>query len=197
MRNSATQRGAERKTQRGFTLIELLVVVLIIGLMAATVVLSVGATSGRDSELEKESERAFALMNYVREKAELQTHEFGLYCNDGSYEFLTFDPRKSLWRRVEEDDALRNRELPAGVRMRLFVEGRPVVLKSLAELQRETEAQREKREKERVPHVMIFSNGDLTPFQLVLEREGTTRSVTMASHDDGKIQLDELKEAPR
>ncbi len=80
--------------------------VLIIGLMAAGIVLSVGVT-GRDTELEQESERAFQLIKYAREKAELQTREYGLYCGDHDYQFVTFDPRKQIWRPVDEDDALR------------------------------------------------------------------------------------------
>jgi type II secretory pathway pseudopilin PulG len=104
-----------------------MVVVVIIGIMAAGIVISVGIT-GRDSVLEKESDRAFALIKYAREKAELQTREFGLYCGDHDYQFLTFDPRKNIWRPVDEDDSLRLRNLPEGLKLRLVVEGREVVL---------------------------------------------------------------------
>ena len=185
--NSATGARAHHHS-RGFTLIELLVVVLIIGITAVTVVLSVSIT-GRDAELEKESERLYALVNYAREKAELQTREFGLFCHDTDYEFLTYDARKSLWRSMDEDESLRLRELPPGLTLRLIVEGRPVVLKRRQE---ETKAidpkEQEKRDKDRVPHVMIFSNGDLTPFRLTVEREDAGRSIAMASNDQGKIE---------
>ncbi len=106
-----------------------MVVVLIVGLLAAVMVISVSIT-GRDSELEQEGQRAYSLVKCVREKAEMQTHEFGLYCGNGQYEFLTFDPRKLIWRSVEEDESLRLRELPQGLTLRLIVEGREVVLKS-------------------------------------------------------------------
>jgi general secretion pathway protein H len=193
-RNSAHRALA---TATGFTLIELLVVVLIIGITAATVVLSIGVT-GRDSELEKESERLNALMNYTREKAELQTREFGLYLHDNDYEFLTYDARKALWRSIDEDETLRLRELPPGLTLRLIVEGRPVVLKRAADEKKPTDKEAlEKYDKERIPHVMIFSNGDLTPFRLTVEREDAGRSISMASNDQGKIEAEPLQEPVR
>lgn len=178
----------------GFTLLELMVVVLIIGLLAAAMVLSVGVT-GQDQPLEKESERATALVRYVREKAEVETREFGLYLGEHEYEFLTFDPRKGLWRSVDEDEALRLRQLPEGLKLRLVVEGREVVLRSPDP--RKTEKQLEEEAKTRVPHVILYSNGDLTPFELTLEREEPVRSVTIASTDEGKIEAGKLIEGRR
>jgi len=175
----------------------MMVVVVLIGLIAAAIVLA-PSFSGRDAELEKEGERAFNLLNYVRDKAQLQTHEFGLFVNDTTYEFLTFDPRRQVWRGVDEDDVLRQRELPDGLKLRLVVEGRPVVLKTAQDQAREDQRKtKDQREKDRVPHVMLFSNGDLTPFQLTLEREGAGRSITVVSTDDGRIEQQDLKELPR
>jgi type II secretion system protein H len=170
-----------------------MVVVVIVGLIAAVMVISVGVV-GRDTELEKESERAFALVKYAREKAELQTREFGLYCGETSYEFLTFDPRKGIWRGVDEDDSLRLRELPEGLKLRLVVEGREVVLRGADTNTRKTEEQLEKELRERVPHIMIFSNGDLTPFRLTVERDSPIRSVTIASNEEGAIEAGTLIE---
>jgi general secretion pathway protein H len=183
---------AQRWDQRGFTLIELMVVVLIVGLLAAVMVVSVGIT-GRDSELEQEGQRAFSLMKYVREKAELQTREFGLYCGDGQYEFLTYDPRKLIWRSVDEDESLRLRELPEGLKLRLIVEGREIVLKG-PDTEQKTEEQLKKAEAERVPHVILYSNGDLTPFKLIVVRDQPVRSVSIASNDEGVLESGDVVE---
>ena len=192
--NTPTDR-RRRAAERGFTLIELMVVVLIIGLMAAGIVLSVSVT-GRDNELEKESDRALALIKYVREKAELQTREYGLYLGDHDYQFLTFDPRKQIWRPVDEDDALRARSLPEGLKLRLIVEGREVVLKAPDQKPKKkmTKEEEEKELKAFQPHVMLFSNGDLTSFSLTMERDEPARRVVISSNDKGEIEAGKLIE---
>ena len=170
-----------RRAACGFTLIEILVVVVIIGVLTAGIVLSVNIT-GRDRELEKESDRLLALFNYAREQAELQTREFGVMFQDDGYEFLTYDTRRDSWRSVFEDDALRARRLPDGLGFKLSVEARPVVLN------------RPKDAKDKTPQVMIFSNGDLTTFAATLEREGGMRSVTLTQDNKGQMVLQPLEE---
>jgi general secretion pathway protein H len=175
------------RSARGFTLIELLIVVVIIGVITAGAVLAVSVI-GQDRELETETERLAGLLNYAREQAELQTRELGLECTARGYEFLAFDPRRGMWVNVEEDDALRARELPEGLRMRLAIEAREVVLTK----------PKEKDEAKRQPHLMIFSNGDLTDFELTLEREGTDRKLILRADDQGKIRVPDPDErAPR
>ena len=158
----------------GFTLIEILVVVVIIGVVTAGMLLSVSLT-GRDHELEKESDRLLALFTYAREQAELQTREYGIMFQDDGYEFLSYDARTSAWRSVFEDDALGARKLPDGLGFKLNVEARPVVLK------------RPQDSKDKTPQVMIFSNGDLTSFAATLERDGGVRSVTVTEDDKGVV----------
>jgi general secretion pathway protein H len=159
----------------GFTLIEILVVVVIIGVLSAGLLLSVSLAGGRDRELEKESDRLFALLNYAREQSELQTREYGVIFQDDSYEFVAYDVHRTIWRSVFEDDALVLRKLPYGLDVKLKVETRPVVLK------KPTDA------KDKTPQVMIFSSGDLTQFEVTLEREGGIRSVTVGQDDKGNI----------
>jgi general secretion pathway protein H len=166
----------------GFTLIEILVVVAIIGMIAAAMVLAVSLT-GRDRELERESNRLYALFDYVREQAELQTREYGVLFKDDGYEFLTYDVRRGAWRDVTEDEALDTpRKLPDGLGVKLTVEARPVVLT------------RPKNAKDKSPQVMIFSNGDLTTFAATLERDGGVRSVTITQDDKGAVTLQPMVE---
>jgi general secretion pathway protein H len=168
----------------GFTLIEILVVVVIIAVVSAGLLLSVSLT-GRDRELEKESDRLRVLFNYAREQAELQTREYGVLFQEDGYEFLTYDVHRSAWRDVFEDDALGERKLPDGLGFTLKVEARPVVLK------------RPKDAKDKTPQVMIFSNGDLTSFEATLERDSGVRSVTVAPDDHGTIiQHDMVEQKP-
>jgi general secretion pathway protein H len=169
------------KALRGFTLIELLVVIVIIGVVSAGVLLAVTVT-GRDTQLETESRRLHALLTYAREQAELQTRELGLLCRDEGYAFVAFDPRTGSWSDIATDESLRTRELPKGLRLHLVIEGRPVVLRKPPDA------------KDLTPHVMIFSNGDVTPFELTLERVGEARSVTIASQEAGQFELGELQE---
>lgn len=201
----------------GFTLIEILVVVLIIGVISATVLLSVNLT-GRDQDLERESDRLLSLVNYAREQAELQTREYGVMFHDDGYQFLAYDARRGLWREVYEDESLRLRRLPAGLDFKLIVDARPVVLvptgdapvqsndprkqaktlKDVNELKDAVTAGRKLGDSTRdtakldeakkiVPQVTIFSNGDLTSFEATLEREGGVRSVTLAIDDKGAV----------
>jgi general secretion pathway protein H len=185
---SPTSRAAQRRraagaraAPSGFTLIEILVVLVIIGVITAGILLSVNIT-GRDRELEKESDRLLVLFNYAREQAELQTREYGVMFQDDGYEFLTYDPRRAAWRTVFEDDALAARHLPDGLGFTLSVEARPVVLA------------RPKDSKDKTPQVMIFSNGDLTTFAATLEREGGVRSVTLTQDEKGQVILRPLVE---
>jgi type II secretion system protein H len=117
----------QRRGELGFTLLELMVVVVIIGLVAAGAIISLGAT-GRDSQLEQERDRLTALIAYVRERGALLTLEYGIRCGQHGYRFVYYDNRTMQWMPETLDDTLRVRHLPAGLDLQLVIEGRQVVL---------------------------------------------------------------------
>lgn len=147
---------------------EIMVVIAIIGLITAvTMIAFVGNT--RDTELDQEAQKLEALFSYVREQAELQTRDYGFRVSDRNYSFVVFDPIANEWRAIDEDDALRERDFPEGIEPQVVVEGRTLVLDS-----------RKKEIEDFTPSVMIFSNGDISSFEVTLQREGNENSKELA-----------------
>jgi len=170
-------RSAACARSAGFTLIELMIVVFIIGLIAAAAVITFGGDR-RDTELDREAERLDALLDYVREQAELQTRDYGFRVNEKGYSFVVFDVIRNEWRTVDEDDALRERELPEGIVPQVVVDGRRIVLD---EQKKDIEDFR--------PVLNIFANGDLSSFEVLLRREGGTESARIYTDEQLAIQL--------
>ncbi|MFM8518129.1 MAG: type II secretion system minor pseudopilin GspH [Nevskiaceae bacterium] len=144
----------------GFTLIEMLVVITIIGLMIGGAVLALGVV-GRDRSLEEEANRLRAVLDYARDRAELETRHYGVRVTREGYAFAWFDPRAGVWRPAV-DDALRPRILPQGLAIEAWIEGRRIVL--------ETE-ESSKKDPDVAPQLGIDSSGEFTPFELLLRRD--------------------------
>ncbi len=85
---------------------------------------------------------------------------------------------------IDDDDALRARTLPDAVRLQLDVEGRQVMLASPQDEQKKKIAPADLQ-----PHVMIFSNGDLTSFRVTLQREGAPQTVTLLPDHQGRVKV--------
>lgn len=156
---------------RGFTLIEILVTMVIIGIMIVGITLAVGVAHG-DRPLETERDRILALADHLRDQAALQGREYGMRIFDGGYEFLAYDVRTALWGDFG-DDLLRARSLPEGLLLKLWIEGRPVVLP-------EAEVDPDQRR----PQVLLYSSGELNLFELELRRQGG-QGMRLQPADDG------------
>lgn len=205
---AATHRLPRRRASRGFTLLEILVVVVIVGIVLTGAILSLGAT-GKDRALEQERDRLAAIAAYVRERGAMLTLEYGLRCGQHGYRFTYYDNRALRWLPETVDDTLHPRRLPAGLRLRLMVEGREIVLDDSALTINPASTlpaggtlstlgtgvtSLNVTSSDDTPQIMLFSNGDTNAFALTIERENIGRSATLQSTQDGTLKVGDIVE---
>jgi general secretion pathway protein H len=180
-------RARDRASLRGFTLLELLVVLVIICVMVAMVTLSTNVL-GQDSQVEEETRRFWAVLRQAREEAELQSIDLAVFVGSSEYEFLRFDTRRNEWRQVADDSLYAPRTLPEGLRFRIWLEGRELVLKpGLPDRSKKDENQKWP------PQLTVLSSGDVVPFELQLERDNTPALWRMTSQVDGDLRVEQRR----
>ena len=165
-----------RRAQRGMTLIEILVVLVIIGIMTALAMVSIGVL-GEDREIERESERLTDAITLLREQAELEGRDYGIWLETSRYEFRRFDAFEQRWKPVEGDAALAPRQLSPELSIELTLEGRQILLRQ------------EKNPDNRVPQLVAWGSGETTPYRLTIARKGGAR-ITLVGGLDGRIELE-------
>lgn len=165
-----------RRAMRGMTLIEILVVLVIIGVLAMLATLSVGIL-GADRQIEDESGRLADAIALLQEQAQLEGRDYGILLETTRYEFQRFDAFEQRWKAVEGDPALAPRELPAELVFELVIEGRPILLRQ------------EPRPEARLPQLVAWGSGEMTPYRLTLARQGGAR-VTLVGKLDGTIEIE-------
>ncbi len=166
---------------RGFTLLELLIVVTIIGLLVGAAVLSVGVL-GADRDMEREMQRLSSLTELVREEGLMQSRDYGLMISRSGYRFYLFDYNQQAWLMPANDRLLRPRTLPEGLELSLELEGREVVLRPDAEIEFMETPQ---------PQIVLMSSGEVTPFQITLERQFMGGRMTLDVAMDGTMETAE------
>ena len=69
------------------------------------------------------------MLRQAREEAELQGIDLAVYVAAGAYEFMRLDQRTYIWVPMQGDALYVPRELPEGLRFRMWLESREIVLK--------------------------------------------------------------------
>ena len=164
-----------RATRRaGFTLIEILVVLVIIAVLTTVAILSIGVL-GEDRGLDAEGERFSDVAAAATEQAQLEGRDFGIRFGETRYEILTYVTRRQRWESVIDDRLYAPHELPPGVAVRLELEGKLVQFVA------------DKPGDVRVPQVILYSSGDVSPYRLSFGREGSELAWSVAGQADGTL----------
>lgn len=194
---------SRRNRAAGFTLLEILVVVIVIGVIVSAATLSVGVL-GRDREAEDQMQRVWAVLRQTREEAELQSIDVGMFVFATGYEFLRYDGRERRWIPIEDDRLLAPRELPEGLRFRLWLESREIVLSPSA-VDRTDDADSDEDDEEEEnsdsrlasndeqkwqPQVFVLSSGDIAPFELQVERDSEQALWRVVALPDTDLRLE-------
>lgn len=162
-----------RTRHSGFTLIEILVVLVVVGLLAAIAVLSMGGSS-RDREMENEVRELYLLMQTVAEQSILNNTELGLVLEDVGYHFVAWEDLSGQWKQPSEP-MFRMRSFPEWITVTEYIESDTPRLAS--------------EDDELRPDVVFFSSGETTPFELeFLIGSDDSRMHTIAS--DGLSPLE-------
>lgn len=157
----------------GFTLVEILVVVLVVSILMGVVV---GSFTGVDREqtLRGYCERLALKIEHARDKALQANREWGVYIDDDGVRFAEFDEINGEWiQRAEKpfdpDD------YDQSLRFELEVEEIPGAVALNAE---------QPDEDDDIPSIVLFSSGETTPFQIIIEPEDW-ETTPWRLHSDG------------
>ena len=180
---------AKSKELSGFTLIELLVSIVIIGVVLSIAVLSL-SLADNDREIRTEAQRLMAIVEIAKDDAVLQGREFGIEFTMTGYRFVEFDAFSNSWLEVPGEDLLRLRAFPEDVELDLFIEDKKITLDDEpAELASEDDEDPSPAARNYAPHVMIFSSGDMTPFELHINRRTDDQIVAMQADILGNLKF--------
>lgn len=172
---------------RGFTLVEILVVVVIMAIVVALAVLSIGVT-GRDTQLDEETRRIQGLVDILHERALLEGRDFGMRIEPTAYEFARYDTDRDQWVTMNDEPEFRHRDLPKGVTFQLELDSVSVVLKPVDRTLSGTAPP--------PPQIAIAASGEGTPFRLTLVRESTQARASVDGDAFGKTTRESSDHPP-
>ncbi len=166
--NKMTLAAASRIRQSGFTLMEVLLVVLLMGLAATAVTLSMGG-AGQKQSLERLAQQFMMSSEMVLDETVLSGHFIGIVVEQDSYEYVYYD-EEGNWKPLEQDRLLASRQMEPGIELVLILDGLPLVQDDeedeswFDEPLIEKSADEKKKYPE--PQILLFPSGEMSAFEL-------------------------------
>lgn len=167
--------------QRGFTLIEMMVVALIIGIILTFAVVSFNRDV--DQDVQTEAERLGALITLAAQESVLYSTEHALEFEHDRYKFLVLN--EGQWQAPEDDGMLRERKLPKGISLDLYLEGNDFDLEEQAE-----EDDGGEQSVASGPRAYLLSSGEMTPFEAAFRHDDGEARYIVRAGITGKVEIE-------
>ncbi|MGI2098365.1 type II secretion system minor pseudopilin GspH [Shewanella glacialipiscicola] len=151
----------------GFTLMEVMLVMLLMGLTAAAVTMSIG-NSGPQQALDRTAQQFIAATEMVLDETVLSGQFMGIVIEKTSYQFVFYKDGK--WQPLDEDRLLSEKEMEPGVVMNLVLDGLPLVQEDEEDdswfEEPLIEPSSDDKKKHPEPQIMLFPSGEMSAFEL-------------------------------
>lgn len=158
--------------QRGYTLIEILVVLFIISIVSSLTLVSIGRNEHK--QLEAFANTLTQTITLAEDFAMLQPAIIGLSFNGHIFQFYAYQPNsKIMWLPLQEK-GLDKKSIPVHSQISILVAGHLY-------------KQDENSVTMSGPPIIISTNGDLTPFTILLGKEGAKPRYAIIGNADGSI----------
>ena len=128
--------------------------------------------------MKEETQRLSALIRIAGEEAVLKGRELAVEFTDTGYYFLVYDGKQ--WQHLaddKEENILRPRSLPEGLRLELATEGEQAKLGKNDE------------EAGSTARIYLLSSGEMTPFHITLRKENGTGGYELRGSPLGKLEM--------
>jgi general secretion pathway protein H len=182
-----------RRLNQGFTLIEVLVVMVILGVLAGAVALSVG-DRGKDAHIKESAQRFFGLTQMLSDEALFENKDLAIYFTPEHYEFYYFSPPETIeqpgtWQKYTSPP-FKSHELEESLSFELNIEDERVDLNLVEEGDLGDDGV-----KKITPQLIFWASGEMPLFELIIiDDNPQIQRYAIASKSPQSIELNALSE---
>ncbi|MCJ8302027.1 type II secretion system minor pseudopilin GspH [Shewanella sp.] len=180
--------------QQGFTLMEVLLVVLLMGLAASAVTMTMSGADGK-KELERTALQFMTATEMVLDETVLSGHFIGIVIEKTSYKYVFYDEGK--WKSLDRDRILAERQMKDGVEISLVLDGLPLVQEDEEQdswfdepfIDEKTE---EEKKKFPEPQILLFPSGEMSAFEMTFfseDEQGNEIEALVVGDSLGRLSL--------
>lgn len=179
--------------KQGFTLLEVMLTILLIGITATVVVMTLPTHTNKANDPKWQAESFVVLLQLAEDEALTSGNEYGIVLKESSYQFAQYNYTKKQWLPIFKGGLSKRRNLSEDIRLTMTLKG------SIWDKDQPTDEQFIKDdEPDKIksddkiqplkPQVFVMSSGELTPFTVEFSNHNTQKSSFISVGMNGDIK---------